>query len=678
LPKEELLACTSVRNGSAAATTEHVKETIKEYMQPDQIAFVVTDSASYYVGKHAGMIERMRSDPSFNKVNGLPDFCHKTENLLQEVIPKWVTRVLEDCRTVATLINDHNIVKYEIHEYIIVVDGSVFKVVPALSATRYAEYLPLQTIAILTDIKVLSEALPSLVEHPSLGNKVVGVLKIISSCDFISRVILITKIYQKISYYEKQAQSISFGPFEYSNLVSDMKASLTDMNYLPEDVKLLLNDNIFKFTTEYDHKKKEISLNLEEITSKLPSKTRLEMSEVNLEDIKDDLDNWITAITDKIDVYHVIPKVVSLATSAFSLHEGCTDDMVMFASELAKEVNYIHEQCSTDCKNVDCKCFKDSHAGFIELFRQEYDPVEKNKLMKKKEPGNPIKYIEAFSTFFHEKYISKISTNVYRLLEIIQLMKPSQASTERVMSHISNTVHNRFESKYSFDKEFDENHLDMVNIETFLRFNTNMVQIDTDLAREMFLKNNHTDALMKTKPATTQSSTILTLIDNMKMGKKNTSNISKRSNDFPTTNQAKKKKLTEFQGFSKVKDNKNEQANKISKDICSNGIKVTHHKSEDTRGSDQLEMDADASNTSSARKIQLKKTKEKYCHCNRIYFKKDKFVGCDNEQKCISFINRYKEENMKGGDWFHMKCVQLNKLQRKNKKWYCPVFAANQ
>ena len=89
-------------------------------------------------------------------------------------------------------------------------------------------------------------------------------------------------------------------------------------------------------------------------------------------------------------------------------------------------------------------------------------------------------------------------------------------------------------------------------------------------------------------------------------------------------------------------------------------------------------MDADASNTSSARKIQLKKTKEKYCHCNRIYFKKDKFVGCDNEQKCISFINRYKEENMKGGDWFHMKCVQLNKLQRKNKKWYCPVFAANQ
>ena len=42
------------------------------------------------------------------------------------------------------------------------------------------------------------------------------------------------------------------------------------------------------------------------------------------------------------------------------------------------------------------------------------------------------------------------SVNVMRALEIVQIMKPSQSVTERVMSYLSNAVHHRFESKILF------------------------------------------------------------------------------------------------------------------------------------------------------------------------------------------------------------------------------------
>ena len=95
LPHEKLLGAPPILKGDAESTTENVITTVKRFINLKQISFVATDSASYYIGKHSGMIERMKKEEECGKITSLPDFCHKVERLMHQTMPKWVDDVLD-------------------------------------------------------------------------------------------------------------------------------------------------------------------------------------------------------------------------------------------------------------------------------------------------------------------------------------------------------------------------------------------------------------------------------------------------------------------------------------------------------------------------------------------------------------------------------------------------------
>ena len=87
------------------------------------------------------MITRLENDPEGNKINGLPNLCHKLENLMQRSSIKWVEDTLEKCKSISNFVNDHSVFLNTIHTYINTVNDKTYRVIPGQCATRFAEYI---------------------------------------------------------------------------------------------------------------------------------------------------------------------------------------------------------------------------------------------------------------------------------------------------------------------------------------------------------------------------------------------------------------------------------------------------------------------------------------------------------------------------------------------------------
>ena len=66
---------------------------------------------------------------------------------------------------------------------------------------------------------ILLEALPSLSKHPTLGNKSIGIVKLLTDPQFICSIMLIILVYSQVSVIEKNAQSIDYGPFDFVDCI---------------------------------------------------------------------------------------------------------------------------------------------------------------------------------------------------------------------------------------------------------------------------------------------------------------------------------------------------------------------------------------------------------------------------------------------------------------------------
>ena len=108
-----------------------------------------------------------------------------------------------------------------------------------------------------------------------------------------------------------------------------------------------------------------------------------------------------------------------------------------------------------------------------------------------------------------------------RLLEQFCIMKPSQSATERVMSHVANTVKDRFESKIS-PYTTDELKIDSVNLKVLLKCNANMVSLDKTAARHIFQMKYVASGVMKSKSSIERSKTVKSLILKLKSTKMKT------------------------------------------------------------------------------------------------------------------------------------------------------------
>ena len=216
-------------------------------MNPKQVSYIAIDSAAYYVGKNSGMIERIKIEESF----GSADFCHKVEMLLQNTMPKWVADTLDSCRSIAAFVNEHSTVKNHLHEYVNIEDVFIFTVIPTMCETRFAQFLNLHLEGILKNIKLLVAALASLQVNPFLHDKIVSVLRFVTSNTFVSKMLIICETYKRISVLEKEAQLESLGAFQYLSL-KDRLMELLSQKTLPDPVQNLLSKSTSEISGQED------------------------------------------------------------------------------------------------------------------------------------------------------------------------------------------------------------------------------------------------------------------------------------------------------------------------------------------------------------------------------------------------------------------------------------------
>ena len=243
--------------------------------------------------------------------------------------------------------------------------------------------------------------------------------------------------------------------------------------------------------------------------------------------IRDNFKQWIDAINNNAENYLQIPLPIKHATDAFSIHHNSKlsfDDKLIAYKKLLDTVNINFKKCDTkSCLgSQNCPCVRRDFKRFHENFKYNFTSIGSNGLTMSsdKSQSSPFKYVHAFSHYLKldRKFRNDIkSLNIIRILEIIQIMKPSQSSTERVMSHVANTVRNRYESKY---ENAEKTALDNVNIEIFLRMNSNMLLIDAEASANKFL-DKHKAGLLKSKPATLVSTTIQKNMNELRKSKIN-------------------------------------------------------------------------------------------------------------------------------------------------------------
>ena len=117
--------------------------------------------------------------------------------------------------------------------------------------TRFAQFLNLHLEGILKNIKLLVAALPSLQVNPFLHDKIVSVLRLVTSNTFVSKMLIICENHKRISVLEKEAQLESFGAFQYLSL-KDRLMELLSQKTLPDPVQNLLTKSTSETSGQED------------------------------------------------------------------------------------------------------------------------------------------------------------------------------------------------------------------------------------------------------------------------------------------------------------------------------------------------------------------------------------------------------------------------------------------
>ena len=531
MPKEHFLGAPGAGNGDAQSTAANIKETVSEFVDLKKVAYLATDAAAYYVGEHTGAIKKMKDDPSFGNLIGLPDFCHKVERLVDKSMPQWVQEALDATKSIGAFVNDHPRVKRAIQEYVAIVGNCKFVVIPNTCDTRFAEYLHRHIDAILTNVKVLIGALPSVECNPVLEQKKIFILKKLLDPKFIAKLMCINETYLMISDKEQKAQYVSFGAMDYVSLVTELKSNLRKNAHLHEKVSVVLRENKYDGVDFHE----ELSSMTNDFVNTL--RGRHETNDEFEEVLATDMEKWHNDLLKNCDTYLPIPEIMKHAVNAFVIkgdqfHADC------FANEKFNLIDLadFHElsnceflKCSQECRalyKMSC-CFLKEYNKFRSHFSKNFVPCSKKPFMlvpqfDTVESNDSINYVKAFSYYLAEDGFHKDlkCPNIMRLLEIVSLMKPSQSSTERVMSYVANTVKRRYESK----NPTAEDSWDTVNIEVFLQCNANMVSINKAESKRYFVKK-HYPTLQASKPITYRSKvvrdTIASLERNVRLPKTN-------------------------------------------------------------------------------------------------------------------------------------------------------------
>ena len=135
--------------------------------------------------------------------------------------------------------------------------------------------------------------------------------------------------------------------------------------------------------------------------------------------------------------------------------------------------NYLNfDICTEICHGFRyCSCLVDQLNIFLDHFSLHYKASNNFKLIKEE---NQISYTSASSDYLSKNgfHSSLKCVNIMKIIELTTIMKPSQSATKRVMSNVSQTVANRYESKLQY--QVYDALVDGAEKEVFIQLNANI------------------------------------------------------------------------------------------------------------------------------------------------------------------------------------------------------------
>ena len=329
-----------------------------------------------------------------------------------------------------------------------------FQTLQQLVEPRYVEYGHAHVSSILANLKIFQKHLPEVIDDPDLEDlhdRAKFVLDLINDPVFIARLIFINSVFVEVALVEKKAQARDFGPFELRDCTSSVRNALSSLGLHPPDqFNKMMQEGIFSKTFRYNRQTYLCHLNY-----------NWAHCNVSKQSILYECKSWIGDIISSFDRYLRVPGLITSICHFFSLDDIDLDDKLNELRIIFQGSSIEYTLCGTNCAGIpSCKCVRDE----LQVFFDHFLSVKGNFLS---ETGT-VDYKSAFAFYLSSPEICKFGiTNIVRIIELAQLLKSNQSSTERAFSVIANVVSNRFEGKYRSPEVL----ADMVNSIVFNKLN---------------------------------------------------------------------------------------------------------------------------------------------------------------------------------------------------------------
>jgi len=537
---EYLVSVAGISDSTSNGAAEHFTKYTSKILDTNQIAVISTDGAATYTGKNKGMFQLLKANRHFynEKVLFLPDLCHRAERLLANNNPAWLEDTIDQCDKLISKFNSSPLLRQALIKFESVEKGIKLFAMEGTCDTRYAEYMHKSIHSLLSNYDILHIALPEIKTSNEFDCKTrqraENMLQIMSDPSFVAKLLLADNVYMHVEVMEKEAQNSCFGAFEYTRITTSLKSALrSKLAKADKNALKIITSGVFNHEYVANRKTHKFTVNLHSQESEFHKQ------------VKHSYEKWVSEILSDFDKYIEIPTVIDKAVKVFTLSENIpmserTEDLRQFM----EMVNTNFLPCGDYCKGLQsCTCLGNKLHSFLSNVQEQVKikheeiwsqntSTEHSSQYPEMQNNIHYNYSTIFAYYLAEKnsnVIDKLKiTNILRAIEIVQLLKASQSSTERVFSIVSKVVKGRYENRYRLDgvsattdklDNLDKSNdgRDYVAAAVFLSLNSNIVTLDAGLARQKFLTARHQEALLSSKPSCTIGKTVKTTLKKLKI-----------------------------------------------------------------------------------------------------------------------------------------------------------------
>ena len=509
VPEEALLSAEKITDGTAFGAASHLETETANIIDTKNIAVMCTDGASVYTGCENGMVEQLKRNADFGeKIVYLPDLCHRAERLICKDKPDWVSETIVMSTFIVKEVNTHPKIEVALKNYA-KASNKIFYALQPMCNTRYTEYAHIHIQSILKNFEILVDCLPSVIDQgEAAGDTAAVILKMITEPTFVGKLLLLDCVFVEFALAEKVAQSKDFGPFDFSKVTSKLKENIKGMKaYSLLNLKNFIDSGIFEFEFASKMGKCKVNVNLRKTQDDIGNWRHHNDS---FEQIKLSFSRWVDIIIKHFDDYLGVPSSIKLANIVFN--NGNADKLRLKSlKDLIKEINVEFTTCEEFCLGLKkCFCLESE----LNCFKQHFSCLE--------EKNKSSSMLDLLAYYLADKNYAEIQKlhipNILKVIEIVQLLKASQSSTERTMSVIANHVKGKFEGRFKYGSS--EIKYDSVLYRTFLTVNSSTNVIDFEEARSNFLKEGHMDSVMTNRPRSHHTKSIRAHLKRKTLGSK--------------------------------------------------------------------------------------------------------------------------------------------------------------